>query len=195
MSFTQPLELGYRSDHGGSLLDVQQGGKETRRAAPFRSRRFPRGGCCPVGSLLEIAFCASTSWGRKSATRALGFASQIVKPPSETTGIRRTSVEKRPFRSEHVHEAPVIGAPDGGPTPCLMVSNEIEVVHHQPLAALPAVSRVIRSQADVLDDRLATRPAPLPGESGVVAVDAPERLRSPRRRATVNSSAVDRHPS
>ena len=54
-----------------------------------------------------------------------------------------------------------------------MVIHEIEVVHAQPLAALPADARD-PVPGDVLDDRLATRPAPLPGEAVVVAVDAPE---------------------
>jgi hypothetical protein len=59
------------------------------------------------------------------------------------------------------------------PLPVVIVSNEIEVVHAQPLAALPADARD-PVPGNVLDDRLASRPAPLPGEAVVVAVDAPE---------------------
>merc|ERR1712147_450693 len=52
-----------------------------------------------------------------------------------------------------------------------MVSNEIEVVHAQPLAARPADARDL-VPGHILDDRL--WPAPLPREAVVVAVDAPE---------------------
>merc|ERR1719421_1874198 len=75
---------------------------------------------------------------------------------------------------EHVHEALIIERPRRhDPLAVFMVSNEIEVVHHQPLAALPADARD-PVPGHVLDDRLASRPAPLPREPVIVAVDAPE---------------------
>ena len=75
---------------------------------------------------------------------------------------------------EHVHEALIIERPRRhDPLSVSMVIHEIEVVHAQPLAALPADARD-PVPGNVLDDRLASRPPPLPGEAVVVAVDAPE---------------------
>merc|ERR1719359_1514769 len=75
---------------------------------------------------------------------------------------------------EHVHEALIIERPRRhGPLPVFMVINQIEVVHAQPLAALPADARD-PVPGNVLDERPAPRPEPLPREPVVVAVDAPE---------------------
>ena len=88
--------------------------------------------------------------------------------------MRRTSWWRRGPAVEHVHEAPVAERPRRhDPLPVFMVIHEIKVVHAQPLAALPADARD-PVPGDVLDDRLASRPPPLPREAVVVAVDAPE---------------------
>ena len=66
-----------------------------------------------------------------------------------------------------------MSAPDGTTHSVFMVIHEIKVVHAQPLAALPADARD-PVPGDVLYDRPSPRPAPLPREAVVVAVDAPE---------------------
>ena len=71
----------------------------------------------------------------------MGFASQIVTPPGDALACDVRLGGENALSIEHVHEALIIERPRRhDPLSVSMVIHEIEVVHAQPLAALPAVS-------------------------------------------------------
>ena len=148
---------------------------ERRHYIDFAAVSASRAACASLRRFVKAAFRASTSERSALGALALAFASQIVTPPFG--GALACDVRlggENALSIEHVHEALIIERPRRhDPLPVIMVINEMKVVHAKPLAALPADARD-PVPFYVLYDRPAPRPAPLPGEAVVVAVDAPE---------------------
>merc|ERR1719359_432782 len=165
----------------GAIVD--RGGKcekETRRAAPLN--RFRGGFSVPRGlrllaPLLESCLLRVDVRDVRARRRCLGVGIRLADrkaPLGDALAFDVRLGGEEALAVEHVHEAPVAERPRRyDPLPVFMVSNEIKVVHAQPLAALPADARD-PVPGDVLYDRPSPRPAPLPGEAVLVAVDAPE---------------------